>query len=158
MSDHHKHTEFLRHCIRYDDGARCQVLMAGIIQLQHDARCVRRAVWFMAILAMLCVFGYGYGMILVDNFPYNFSPFMTDVFSVLTLSWVISLLTFLGLGLVYRWKLDRRREECRQIVTRLLASRLGEPAATTLRALQNDLSALGSDAAPALAAKKMLLQ
>ena len=153
MSDHHKHTEFLRHCIRYDDGARRQELMAGIIQIQRDARSVRRALWFMVFLAALCVFGYGYGMILVDNFPDNLPQFITKIVSVLALSWLISLLAFLGLGVVYRWKLDQHRDECRQIVTRLLASRLGQPGTASLRDLQNDLSAVESTGLTAAAAK-----
>jgi len=153
MSDHHKHTEFLRHCIGYDDGARRQELMAGIIQLQRDARCVRRALWFMTILAALCVFGYGYGMILVDNFPDNLPQFINKIVSVLALSWLISLLAFLGLGMVYRWKLDQHRDECRQIVTRLLASRLGQPGMASLRDLQNDLLAVESTGLAAAAAK-----
>jgi hypothetical protein len=133
MSDHHKHTEFLRQCIRYDGSTRRQELMEEIIQIQHDVRCVRRAVWLMAILAALAVFGLGYGVILVSNFPYNFPQFIINFFSVLVVSWLICILAFAGLGMVYRLKLDRRREECRQIVTRLLESRLGKPATTPWR-------------------------
>jgi uncharacterized BrkB/YihY/UPF0761 family membrane protein len=130
MSDHHKHTQFLRECIRYDESIRRQELMDEITRIQRDARCVRRAVWLMAILAALTVFGLGYGMILVSNFPNNIPQFILNIFNVLAVSWLVCILAFAGLGIVYRWKLDRRREECRQIVTRLLESRLGKSLST----------------------------
>ncbi|MGA3268651.1 MAG: hypothetical protein ABSE16_17745 [Verrucomicrobiota bacterium] len=130
MSDHQKHTEFLRECIRYDESARRQELMEEIVQIQRDARCVRRAVWLMAILITLVVFGLGYGMALVDNFPYNIPQFIINTFCALGAGALISLLAFAGLWVVYRWKLDTRREECRQIVKRLLESRLGKTAST----------------------------
>jgi uncharacterized BrkB/YihY/UPF0761 family membrane protein len=107
--------------------------MEEIVRIQRDARCVRRAVWLMAMLAALAVIGLGYGVILVSNFPNNFPQFILNTFSVLAVSWLVCILAFAGLGMVYRWKLDRRREECRQIVTKLLESRLGKPATTPLR-------------------------
>jgi hypothetical protein len=130
MSDHQRHTKFLRECIRYDESARRQELMEEIARIQLDARCVRRAVWLMAILAALAAFGLGYGVILVSNFPNNFPQYILNTFGVLAVSWLVCILAFAGLGAVYRWKLDRRREECRQIVTRLLESRLGKTVST----------------------------
>jgi hypothetical protein len=133
MSDHQKHTEFLRECIRYDESARRQELMEEIVRIQRDARCVRRAVWLMAMLIALAMFGVGYGMALVNNFPYNSPQFVINTFCALGAGALISLLVFLVLGLVYRRKLDMRREECRQIVTGLLKSRLGKTATTSLQ-------------------------
>jgi hypothetical protein len=69
----------------------------------------------------------------VDNFPYNAPQFIVNLVYVLGLGSLISLLTFMGLGLVYRKKLDQRREECRQRVATLLESRLGKPATTSWR-------------------------
>jgi hypothetical protein len=134
MSDHQKHTEFLAECIRYDESARRQELMSEIIRIQRDARCVRRAVWLMAMVAALALFGLGYGTILVDHFPYNLPPFFVNLLWALALGALISLLAFMGLGMVFRWQLDRRREECRQIVKNLLESRLGKTVAAPLRA------------------------
>ena len=113
MSDHQRHTEFLRHCIRYDESARRQELMEEIVRIQRDTRCVFRAVWLMALLAALVVFGLGYGAILVNNFPDDIPQFILNIFSVLTVSWLICILAFAGLGMIYRLKLNRRREECR---------------------------------------------
>ena len=133
MSDHEKHTEFLRQCILYDESARRQELHEGITQIQRDARCVRRATWLMAMLIALVVAGLGYEMILVDNFPYNLPQLIINLVCALGIGSLISLLAFMGLGMVYRMKLDQQREECRQLVARLLESRLGKPVTTSLR-------------------------
>jgi hypothetical protein len=133
MSEHQKHTEFLRQCILYDESARRQELAEGISQIQRDARCVRRAVWLMAMLIALVVAGLGYEMILVDNFPYNLPQLIINLVCALGIGSLISLLVFMGLGMVYRRKLDQQREECRQLVARLLESRLGKPVTTPLR-------------------------
>jgi hypothetical protein len=133
MSEHQKHTEFLRHCLRYGESTEHQELHEGITQVQRDARCVRRAVWLMAILTALVVAGLGYGTVLVDNFPYNAPQFIVNLIYALGLGSLISLLAFVGLGTVYRRKLDQRREECRQKVARLLESRLGKPVTTPWR-------------------------
>ena len=138
MSDHEKHTEFLRQCILYDESARRQELHEGITRIQRDARCVRRAVWLMALLTALVVAGLGYEVILVDNFPYNIPQSIINIICGLGMGSLISLLAFMGLGMVYRMKLDQRREECRQLVARLLESRLGKPVTTPLRDMRDN--------------------
>jgi hypothetical protein len=127
MSEHQKHTEFLRDCLRYGESTEHQKLEQGITQVQRDARCVRRAVWLMTILATLAVAGLGYGTVLVDNFPYNVPQFVLNLIFAVGLGALISLVAFAGLGMVYRTKLDQHREECRQRVAKLLESRLGKP-------------------------------
>ena len=131
MSDHQRHTEFLRDCIRYDGSARRQELMNEIVRIQGAARCVWHAAWLMAMLAVLALAAFGYGTILVTNFPYNAPQSVVNLIYALGLGSLISLLTFAVLGMTYRWKLDQKREECRQIVTRLLESRLGGTAIAT---------------------------
>jgi len=138
MSDHEKHTEFLRQCILYDESARRQELHEGITRIQRDARCVRRATWLMALLTALVLAGLGYEVILVDNFPYNIPQSIINIICGLGMGSLISLLAFMGLGMVYRMKLDQRREECRQLVARLLESRLGKPVTTPLRDMRDN--------------------
>jgi hypothetical protein len=133
MSEHEKHTEFLRQCILYDESTRRQELHERITRIQRDARCVRRAMWLMVMLIALVVAGLGYEVILVDNFPYNLPQLIINLVCALGIGSLISLLTFIGLGMVYRSKLDQQREECRQLVSRLLESRLGKTATTPLR-------------------------
>jgi len=139
MSEHEKHTEFLRQCLLYDESARRRELHERITRIQRDARCVRRAVWLMAMLIALMVAGLGYEMILVDNFPYNLPRLIINLVCALGLGSLISLLAFMGLGMVYRMKLDRQREECRQFVARLLESRLGKPVTAPLREMRDNL-------------------
>ncbi|MGA9453585.1 MAG: hypothetical protein WBW41_19835 [Verrucomicrobiia bacterium] len=139
MSEHEKHTEFLRQCILYDESARRQELVKGISQIQRDARCVRRAAWLMAMLTALAAACFGYGAVLVENFPDNTQHFIINIIFGLGLGSLISLLAFVGLGMVYRKKLDQQREECRQRVTRLLETRLGKPVTTPLRDMQDNL-------------------
>ncbi len=134
MNEHEKHTEFLRQCVLYDESARRQNLVKEIAWIQRDLRCVRRAMWLMAFLAALVVAVLGYAKILVRNFPYNESQFTVNLVFALGVGFLISLLAFASLWIVYRWKLDLRREECRQMVTKLLESRLGKPARTLLPA------------------------
>jgi hypothetical protein len=99
--------------------------------------------WLMAILTALVVAGLGYGTVLVDNFPYNAPQFIVNLVYALGLGSLISLLTFMGLGLVYRKKLDQRREECRQRVARLLESRLGKPVTTPLQDTRDNRVGVG---------------
>ena len=133
MNEHQKHTEFLRHCLRYGENTEHQALDKRITQIQRDERCVQRAVWLMAVLTALAVAGLGYPVILVENFPYNVPQFTLNLVCTVGVASFICLLVFVGLGMAYRNKLDQRREECRQLVTRLLESRLGKPVATPLR-------------------------
>ena len=136
MSEHQRDTAFLRHCIRYDESLCHQELDGRIAQIQRDERSVRRAVWLMAVLAALSVVGLGYALVFLDNFPQDESLFITyfpvNLVSVLATGSLISLLAFACLGMVYRKRLDQRREECRQLVTRLLEARLGRPVAPSL--------------------------
>ena len=86
-------------------------------------------------------------MILVDNFPYNLPQFVINIICGLGMGSLISLLAFMGLGLVYRIKLDQRREECRQLVARLLESRLGKPVTTPLQNIRDKRAGNGNGGA-----------
>jgi len=133
MSDHQIETAFRRHCLSYDESPRLQELEARITQIQRDGHCVHRAVWLMALLVALSAATLGYGAALGDNFPYNTSPFITNVICALGVGSLISLLVFVGLRIICHKKLDQRREECRQVIEHLLASGLGSAATTTRR-------------------------
>lgn len=133
MSEHQKHTEFLRQCILYDESVRRHELAEGISRIQRDLRCVERMVRLMAILILLIVAWLGCGMILVDNFSDYMPQFIVNIICGVGLGSLISILALVGLGMVYRRQLNQRREECRQLVTKLLESRLGKPVSTSLR-------------------------
>lgn len=127
MSEHKKEAAFLRRCLRYEESAESQQLEGGLIEIQRDEHCVRRAAWLMAMLVGLVLAFLGYGVVLVDNFPYNVPHLIMNIAYALGLVSLISFLVFLVLGMAYRQELGQRREKCRQLVTKIMESRLGKP-------------------------------
>jgi hypothetical protein len=127
MSEHHKHTEFLKQCLLYDDSSERHRLAENLSRAQRDLHCVQRAMWLMAVVTALTVAGLGYEEVLVDNFPYDASLSVTNIICATGAGSLVCLLAFAGLGMVYGRKVGQRREECRQMVTKLLESRLGKP-------------------------------
>ena len=127
MSEHQIETAFLMRVILYEDSDDRRKLEKSIARVQGDERCVQRLAWGMALFVLLGFAAVAYGVILWDDFPYNFPQHTINVFSGLVLASLICLVAFAHLLVVYRRKLNRLREECRQLLTRLLESRLGKP-------------------------------
>ena len=50
MDEHNKHTEFLRHCLKYDDSAQRHQMMEQLNRLERDLHIVQRASWLVAVL------------------------------------------------------------------------------------------------------------
>jgi len=119
--------------IRYDDTDERRKLEKRIAQVQRDGRCVRRAASVAALCTMLAMAGLAYGAVLDGNFPYNESQFVIRVLSELGLASLICLVAFAGLLTAYRKKLNRLREECRRLITRLVESHLGQPHLAAVR-------------------------
>jgi|SRR6266850_2294061 len=136
MSDHERETDFLRHCLLYDDSVERHQLEEAITRVQRDERCVWRAVWLMALLTGLAMAGVCYTAVFLADSPETMTrlitPLIVKVFCALGVGSLICMLAFAGLGLVYRKDLDRQRDECRRLATRLLESRLGKPQRTTV--------------------------
>jgi hypothetical protein len=132
MSEHQRETKFLRHVILYDDSDEHRKVEKNIAQVQHDERCVQRLAGIMALFLMLASAGIAYGAILHKNFPYDGSELVFRILCEAVLASLICLVAFAGLLMVYRWRLNRLREEGRRLVTRLLESRLGKPYTPTL--------------------------
>jgi len=133
MNEHQKQTSFLRECLLYDDTPDRHELEERITRIQRDERCVRRAVWLMALFAALAIAGLCYSVVFLLDYPLSMSQllthFITKLFCALALGSLICMLCFIGLGVVYRKELDQRRDECRQLATKLMESRLGKPRA-----------------------------
>lgn len=127
MSEHQKETAFLQRCLGCADSVEHQALDQRITQLQRDERCVRRAVWLMAVMMVLAVAGLGYAAIMIEDFPQDTSHPMIKIAGTLGLTSIICLVAFAGLRVVYHFRLNQRREEGRQLVTRLLESHLSRP-------------------------------
>jgi len=88
---------------------------------------VRRAAWLMVMLAGLVLAFLGYGVVLVDNFPYNVPHLVMNTAYALGLVSFISLLVFVVLGIAYRQEFAQRREKCRQLVTKIMETRMYKP-------------------------------
>ena len=116
-----RETAVLRQCLLY---AQRQKLEERVTQDQRDERCVRRAVFLMALLTALAVAGLCYSAVFLADFPQNKSHLVIKVFGALGLASLISLLAFVGFWVFHRRELDQRHEECRRLSTRLLESRL----------------------------------
>jgi hypothetical protein len=138
MSEHQRHTNFLRHCLIYADSSERNHQEQKIARIEQDLRCVRSAAWLMGVLMGLVVISLIYATVLVDNFPYSASQVIINIICALGVGSLISLLTFGGLAIYYRRKLDQQRDECRQLVARLLESRLGRPVPAPLQDPRND--------------------
>ena len=130
-SEHERETAFLRRCIRYETGAAGRELDERICQVQRDERCLRRASRLMALMTGLAAAGLGYGVVLLDDFPNRMSVFTSlfviKILCALGIGSLICLVSFTCAGFVHRKELNRRREECRGLVTNLLEAHLGGP-------------------------------
>ena len=133
MSEHEKQTAFLRQCLLYDDSGERHELEESITKLQRNQRCVRRAVWLMALLVALSTAGLCYSAVVPAHDPRSVSQLVTQfsskVFCALGLGSMFCLVAFASLGVIHRNKLDQRREDCRRLAAKLLESRLGKPRA-----------------------------
>jgi len=127
MSEHQKELAFLTHAILYDGSdERCK-LEQSIAQVQRDKRCVQRLTSLVVLLLMLVLAGVSYGIIFQENYPYNSSEFVFKLLCEFTLALLICLVVFTSLLAIYSLKLNGLREDCRQLVKRVLESRLGNP-------------------------------
>jgi uncharacterized membrane protein len=134
MSEHQKQTDFLKRCLLYDDTAESRKLAERIAQGQQDQCRVQRGLRLMAALAVLAVVGLCYSAVFLTYYPQSIfgftSHFISQIFCVLGLVSTICLLVFAYLGVVYRINLDQRREQSRQLVSKLMESRMGKPVIT----------------------------
>lgn len=123
MSEHHKHTEFLKHCLRYDDSPERHAMMEQLTRLQRELRIVKRASWLMGILVAIAIASLAFLTILVQNSPYNVQRFIINIVLALFTGFSICLLAFIALGIVLCLKLHRQRDACRQLLMRLFTAR-----------------------------------
>jgi hypothetical protein len=129
MSEKEWNTDLLTQCIRYDDSGEIHKHEEKISQIQKEERCLRRAVWLMAALAGFALVGAGHSFILLEDLPPYKSDAIMQVFGVLGVASLISLLAFAGLLVVRRYQLGEQREQCRRVVMKLLAARIGSDVA-----------------------------
>lgn len=123
MSEHHEHTEFLKHCLRYDDSPERHAMTENLNRLQRELRVVRRAAWLMGNMIAIAGACLAYPAILVDNFPDNMERSFANMVVALFAGLSICLLVFIILGISLYLKLHRQRGACRQRLRHFFAAR-----------------------------------
>jgi hypothetical protein len=127
MNEYQSETSFLRHLIRYDDSEERLKLEQSMAQVQQDERCVQRVASVTALVSVLAMACIASGDVLQGSIPFIGSERVIRVLCEVVLASLICLVTFVGLLADYRHRLNRLREEGRQLVTRLVESHLGKP-------------------------------
>jgi hypothetical protein len=131
MSDNERETDFLGHCLLYDDSGDGHQLQQRITQVKQEERCVRRALKWLLLAALLAFSGLCYSMLFMPEHPGTVSPIarqvITDTLLVFGMGSLICMLGFCIMIFIYRRELATRREQCRQMALKLLESRLGKP-------------------------------
>lgn len=124
MSEHHDHTEFLKHCLRYDDTPERHAMTETLCRLQKELTIVKRLARLMGVFIVLAGASLAWPDSLLPDFPYEAQRFfMNVVLGLFAGSWVC-LFTFIILGIFLYKKLHSQREACRQLLMRLFATRL----------------------------------
>lgn len=127
LSERQRDATFLRRLMLYDQTDACRLLADNLDRAERSERCVRRAVWLMALLTAAAVIGLGYTLVLLKDFPTNQSHFVVRIICAFGVASLISLLVFVGCWLISCGKVNELRDKCRSVVTRILVARLGPP-------------------------------
>lgn len=141
MSDDQQETAFLKHCIGYDDTDERYWLDERLTQIERDQLCVRRSVWLMTLLAAMAIASLCYAAVFFAEDPINL-PQLADLILIkavcaLGAGSLFCLFGFLILGRLFRKELNRRREDCRRLVLKVLDS---QPRRRALPLLSPDAS------------------
>jgi hypothetical protein len=113
----------LKQTTDFDDTLEHRKLVERIAQVERDERCVQRVALLMAGFTALAVVGFGYGVILQENFAAGPSSFVARLITELALASLLSFVGIAGLWLVYRSKLNGLMRDCRRLVPQLLERR-----------------------------------
>lgn len=116
-------TGLLKRTIDLDDTLAHRKLVERIAQVERDERCVQRVALVMAGFTALALVGFGYGVILQENFADGESSFVARLITEIALASLLSFVVIAGLWLVYRSKLNGLMRDCRRSVTQLLERR-----------------------------------
>ncbi len=124
MGEHHEHTEFLKHCLRYDDTPERHAITENLTRLQGELGVVKRLSRHMSLLIVLAGGSLMFPGNLVPIFPYHVQRFLMNIVMGLFAGSSVCLVTFAILAIFLYKKLHSQREACRQLLMRLLAARL----------------------------------
>ncbi len=137
MTEHEKNTDFLGRMLLFVHPQEHHRLRADISQVRRKQYCVQRAAQLMLLLALISAAVFGYGVVFDWNFLRK-SRLIATVICGLALASPVCLATFLGLLVNYRRELNRLSEECRQLITKVMESRLGRLGTATLTGSESE--------------------
>jgi hypothetical protein len=120
-----KQNDILARCIHCDSSGELHRGEEQITNAEREERCLRRAMWLMALLTALAAVGLGYSVILLYELPPYQTRIINHVLVVVGLASLISLLAFGAFWIQCRHRLSVRREEVRRLVMKLLADQSG---------------------------------
>jgi hypothetical protein len=122
--EHQTEHAFLKRLIEHDASEESRQLQDSLAQAERDERCIRRAMFLMAVLFMLSLAGLSYCAILLPDVFRNPEQLVMRSLGYLGLGSLISLGVFLGYLLWHRVIVRRLRRECRRLVLALARSQL----------------------------------
>jgi len=121
MSDYNEETTFLRRILFYDTSSESKRVEESIARVHRDCACVRKAAEFAAVIVVVA-------LVLTQAEFFQSKPNVRLwALCVAGLAALICLVTFLGVLVAYRVKLNRLRDECRNLVRSLVETRLTLP-------------------------------
>jgi hypothetical protein len=124
MSEHHEHTEFLKHCLRYDTSSERDHMLKMLVHLQQELRIFRRATNLLIVLMVPAAGALFFSNFLLASLSASAQRQIVNLLVAILLGSVICLLAFVILRCSLRRKLFGQREKCRELVKRLLEEKL----------------------------------
>src|SRR6266850_701761 len=121
MSDYNEETTFLRRILFYDASSESKRVEESIARAHRDCVCVRKAAEFAAVIVVVA------SVLTQAEFFQSKPNVRLWALCVVGLAALICLLTFLCVLVAYRVKLNRLRDECRNLVRTLVETRLTPP-------------------------------
>jgi hypothetical protein len=119
---------FLRRLMLDDNTDERRELEEKLARTERKECCAHRAMWCMGVLTALAMAGLGYSVIILEDYPPDFTSATIRIFCALGLAALVSLLAFFAFWIFCRSELNEQRDRCRWFVTKIVESRLGKPA------------------------------
>jgi len=143
MSDYNQETAFLRRMLLYDESRESRNVEERIARVQRDHTSVCRAAWTMGLLGLLSL------VLSQSEFFQSEPPIRLRVLCVAGLAATICLAAFVGVLILYRTKLNTLRNECRDLITKLMETQ-GSPRPNFLVVAESRESVAVADNHPVL--------
>ena len=116
MSEHEKHTAFLRALIHHQNPQDGQALKRRMREAEINDRSLKRAIVAVCVLGLLSGCGICYSAVLLPDFFQNGTHFLIKVFSTVGLGSGICLFGFGAYWFQHRRMLRHLHDDCRRLI------------------------------------------